>query len=46
MGRVKQRCGGIFVADPTVPPDPLDRSGLQMRPVDHPLNCRCKECPS
>ena len=24
-----QRCGGIFTADPTVPPDPLDRSGLR-----------------
>jgi hypothetical protein len=30
---VKQRCGGVFVADLDVPPDPLDRTGRRV--------CRC-----
>jgi len=33
VSRVKRRCGGIFVADLTVPPDPLDRTGRRV--------CRC-----
>jgi len=29
VSRLKQRCGGVFTADPDIPADPLDRGGLR-----------------